>query len=295
LPAHIFDEQEHEAPEGQVVVQSVQIPLPPQKASVVPALQVPAEAAEQQPPLHGWIEEHASPHTPVVVSQASSEGQSAAMAHPHVTPPRQALPVVTPTQETQAPPVSPQFACPVPATHLPALLQQPPLHGWVDEHAVVQVFVVVSQAWSGGQSVALLQPHVPVERHAEPVGSPTQETHAPLTPHAVRLVPEVHVPALQHPPLQGCPVEHAVPQTPLVVSHASSAGQSDVLVQPHVPLERHAVPDILPSQDAHIAPVTPQAISVSPGAHVPALQHPPLQGRVDEHELVQAWVAVSHA
>jgi len=90
------------------------------------------------------------------------------------------------------------------STHDP-VSQQPPLQGWVDEHAVVQVPVATSQAWSAGQSVATEHPHAPLARQALPVGSPAHEMQAaPVVPHAVFTLPGPHVPPfLQQPPLQG--------------------------------------------------------------------------------------------
>ena len=79
-----------------------------------------------------------------------------------------------------------------------------------------------------------------------------------------------------------------MPHTPLATSHASPLGQSLALVQPHVPLERQAVPEGLVAHDAQAAPVAPHAAFAVPGAHVPALQQPPLQGWLDEQTVVQA-------
>jgi hypothetical protein len=61
-----------------------------------------------------------------------------------------------------------------------------------------------------GQSVvALLQPQAP-DTHAVPLVSPVQTLHVfPLVPHWVgSFVPVTQLPALQHPPLQSCVVEH---------------------------------------------------------------------------------------
>ena len=67
---------------------------------------------------------------------------------------------------------SPQTACPVsaqsaevfPGAQVPlvAAEQQPPLQGWVELQAVVQVWVVRLQALPVGQSAAALQPQAPL-------------------------------------------------------------------------------------------------------------------------------------
>ena len=136
----------------------------------------------------------------VVVSQALSAGQSVAVPQPHVPVDMHTCPDEFPPQATHAPPVVPHAPFAEPKTQAPALLQQPPLHGWVAEHAVVHIPLAASHAWSGGQSAALAQPHVPVDRHASPDGLPAHDTHAPLAPHAACAVPGAHAPALQHPP-----------------------------------------------------------------------------------------------
>jgi len=231
VPPHALEVQEHVAPAGQVAVQLVQTPLAPHAVAEVPAEQVPPVAAEQQPPLHVWVEEHAVVHAPVAVSQACPAGQSVATAQPHLPLARHAVPEALPAQETQAPPEAPQAAFDVPAEHIPAL-QQPPLHVSVAEQVVVHAPVVVSHASSAGQSVASLQPHAPLGRHALPVLPPTHETQAPLAPQAACTVPDAHVPALQQPPLHTWVGEHVVVHFRVVVSHASSVGHSAEEVQP---------------------------------------------------------------
>ncbi len=57
-------------PVGQVAVQSVHTPLAPHAVFEVPPTQVPPVAAEQHPPLHVWLAEHAVVQVLVVVSQA---------------------------------------------------------------------------------------------------------------------------------------------------------------------------------------------------------------------------------
>jgi hypothetical protein len=145
VPPHLPDEHEHVAPPGHVEVQSVQTPLVPHAPAEVPAPQVPLVAAEQQPPLHVCVEEHAAVHALVVVSQASSAGQSVATVHPHFPLARHESPEAPPTHDTHASPVEPHAACVLPVAHV-VPSQHPPLHGWVAEHVVVQAPVVVSHA-----------------------------------------------------------------------------------------------------------------------------------------------------
>lgn len=122
--------------------------------------------------------------------------------------------------------------------------------------------------------------------HVAPDGQPTlQSVQSPPTPQAPSAVPGVHVPpppadTEQQPPLQGCVYEHAVVQVAVAVSHASSTGQSVVVVHPHLPLGRQTEPGELPAHETHAAPVEPHRFFAVPGAHVPVLelQQPPLQG-----------------
>ena len=122
--------QLHIAALGQLDVQLAQTPLAPHSLSDVPGKHVPPEAAEQQPPLHAWVVEHAEVHEPVDVSQASLAGQSVVMLQPHAPVDRHAAPLAPPEQETHASPVAPHAFLDVPGAHMPVLaLQQPPLHG----------------------------------------------------------------------------------------------------------------------------------------------------------------------
>lgn len=223
----------HETPVGHPVVQLEQTPLVPHAVSAVPGTHVPPVSAEQQPPLHAWVEEHADVQVPVDRSHASSGGQSVVAAQPHAPLERHAEPLA-PEQETHIAPVEPHAFFAVPGAHMPVLgSQQPPLHGWPDVHVVVQAWAVVSHASSPGQSVALSQPHVPSDRHALPVELPEQEAHRPpLAPQAMGDLPDVQLPALQQPPLHGWLGEQVLVQMPVAVSHASSMGQSEGDVQP---------------------------------------------------------------
>jgi hypothetical protein len=129
---------------------------------------------------------------------------------------------VVPEHVEQLPPVDPHAVeSEDPGAHVPPL-QQPPLHGCEEEHAVVHIPVDVSHASSAGQSPATAQPQVPLTRQALPDDRPAQSTHDPLRPQASCSVPGTHVPLLQQPPLHGWDVEQIVVQVPVEVSHASS-------------------------------------------------------------------------
>jgi hypothetical protein len=269
------------------------MPQPPQSFGLV--FVSTHRPVSQQPPLQGWVDEHAVVQVPVATSQAWSAGQSVATAHPHVPLARQALPVGSPVQEKHAAPVVPHAVFTLPGPQEPPFLQQPPLHGWLAEHAFVHVPVATSQAWSVGQSPVTAQPQLPPARHSSPSGLPTHETHPPPAPHAPCAVPGAQVPPLQHPPLQGSVGEQVLPQTPLVLSHASSVGQSVGPAHPHVPLDRHATPDGLPAHDEHAVPEAPHAVIAMPGTHMPASQQPPLHGWLDEQVVVQSRVFMSQA
>jgi hypothetical protein len=117
-------------------------------------------------------------------------------------------------------PAAPQAAGVSPAMHVPpvAAEQQLPLQGSVDEQEVVHA-PPVPQASSSAQSVATVQPQLPLGRHAVPVEEPAHELHVPPgAPHADCEVPTSHVPALQQPPLHGCVAEHADVHMWVVVS-----------------------------------------------------------------------------
>jgi hypothetical protein len=62
-PVHAPDAlHAHVPPLGQVVAQSMQTPPVPHAAFASPVLQVPAAAAEQQPPLQAWVAEQLDVH-----------------------------------------------------------------------------------------------------------------------------------------------------------------------------------------------------------------------------------------
>jgi hypothetical protein len=118
----------------------------------------------------------------------------------------------------------------VPAT---ASLQQPLLQGWVELHEVVQRPVDKLQARPDGQSVVALQPQRPATQ-VWPFELAVQSRHwLPDAPHCGVLVPALHTPLKQQPPLHGCDALHAVVQVPVARLHADSAAQSFAVVQPH--------------------------------------------------------------
>jgi hypothetical protein len=142
-------------------LQSRQAAPVPQPLLLVPFAQSPLP---QQPPWHGCAAgSHWLVHRCCAPSQAKPVGQSLCVLQPQKPPVVLAMhtePIALPLHETQALPVEPHAVGSVPPAHaLPA--QQPPLHGCVALHAVVQVCVVVSQALPAGQSPALPHPHTP--------------------------------------------------------------------------------------------------------------------------------------
>jgi hypothetical protein len=202
-------------------------------------------------------------------------------------------------QFTQAAPAGPHVPGAVSlVVHVPPL-QQPPLHAWLPEQALVH--------WSGvpaplhavppGQSPAAAHPHAPppvTVSHAVPPPFPTHVAQAPpVEPHVVCPVPALQVfVESQHPPLQVSPPAQLVEQTCDVVLHACPVGQSDDVLHPQVSFDRHT--GVLPEQIAQV-PLVPHAPFVVPPTHVVPLQQPPLQGAVAEHVVTHAWVVVSHA
>jgi hypothetical protein len=174
----------------------------PHAVGNVPGAQVPFA---QHAPLHGCTAEQLVVHACVVVLQAASTGQLVAPLQPHAppfTPRMQIEPIAFPAQLTHIAPLAPHapFARPV-AQVLLAPSQQPPLHGWVAEQAIVQAWVAVLHDWPAGQSAAELQPHAPLT-HA--VAMPAvQFAHVPPPePHALAAWPATQLEPEQQPPLQ---------------------------------------------------------------------------------------------
>jgi hypothetical protein len=164
--------------------------------------------------------------------------------------------------------------------------------------------------WRGVQSESTVQPQYPapaaaLPTHLGPSLAPMQRlscshsqlpapanpreqaprTHvvmhcSPLAPQAPSLIPVTHVVPLQHPPLQMAVVpSHEVEHVCVAGSHASLAGQAANVAQPQVPAKQ---PCDAP-HDVHRPPFVPHAPAVSPVAHVPFEQHPPLHGVDDPH------------
>lgn len=161
-------------------------PLLPQTASRVPVWQVPFIAAEQQPPLHGVVMSHAGPQVCVVMLHAWLAGQSVTLLQPQVLLPpmlTQELPLDLPTQLPHSGCPSAQASEVSPVTQV-VPLQQPPLHGWVALHVIVQVPAVVSHAWPFGQSAGPVQPTGPPPSPRSPptpASSPPPATSVTLT------------------------------------------------------------------------------------------------------------------
>lgn len=289
-------------------------PVLPHAPLAAPATHWPSSGS-QQPPLHAvsLASPQAVPHACVVRSQAWSAGQSVDAVHPHASVDgMQWGAPACPVQSTQEPD-PPHAVSLVPGWHVEPDPQQPALHGADVEHTKIQRPVAVSQpALVAGQSPALPHPHCPppvTGSHTSPAlsaaNAAVHEEHTPpLSPQVAVCVPVWQVPpvaALQHPPLQGCDVPHAVVHVLLVVSHACPAGQSDADWQPHfagVVALRHTEPLALPVQTSHAGFPVSHAVAVVPALHVPAaLQHPPLHAvsAVAPHAVEHAPVAVSHA
>jgi hypothetical protein len=107
--------------------------------------------------------------------------------------------------------------------------------------------------------------------------------HAPpLFPQALVVLPAMQTGGellmSQQPPLQSLaeslPLQPAVEQLP--DTQAVSTGQSLAVAQPQAPLT-HWWP-ALPAVQSRHDPLVPHAVWTVPGAQVPALQQPPLQG-----------------
>jgi hypothetical protein len=138
-------------------------------------------------------------------------------------------------------PVEPHAPVDVPATQVPpvAAEQQPPLHGWFELHAVVHLFVEVSQACPDGQSAALVQPHTFVARQTWPLTLVAQFWHwLPTVPQVPLAVPGLQTPfdgAVQQ-PLAHVDVDEQELMHRLPVHALDVAGQSvPTLLQPHCP------------------------------------------------------------
>ena len=226
---------------------------------------MPDAALEQQPVGQGCVESHVNVQMPPPHPCAPAP-QSVTVAQPHWPPPltgSQACPCVLAPQPLQAPPLLPHWLTAVPATQVPPA-QHPPLHGWVAAlHWVVQRCVAVSHAVPAGQSPTELQPQnvrSPVVTHSAPLALVAQLTHAGaalVTPHAVPVLPCVHTPALQHPPLHPRLPAHEVVHACETGSHACPTRQSEAFVQP--PPSSPASP---------LPPLSPESVEASPPSAV---------------------------
>jgi hypothetical protein len=112
--------------------------------------------------------------------------QFVSLTQPHVPLAKQWFPFSTP-QLLHIPPSTPQESVDVPGSQKPTPSQQPPLHSsGVDPssppHRVPQTWLSWQVVYAG-QSLGVLQPHFPVERHMVPFLLPEQSTHAVLEPH----------------------------------------------------------------------------------------------------------------
>jgi hypothetical protein len=256
----------------------------PQAAVEVPALQV---APPQQPPLQVCEPPHADTQLWVPGSQAWTPLQSPETLQPQVPPPataRHTPPAALDRQLVQVPPLAPQPACAVPATHRP-LWQQPPWQAWVALQALVHWCVPRSQAFWLGQSAGPLQPQVvPIQRW--PIALTVQSTQAaPAGPQAECAEPVAQVPPLQQPPEQGWVSLHEVTHWCIVRSQADPAEQSPVALQPQEPPLASAMqtaPIELEPQAAQAAPESPHFATAVPSTHVPPEQQPPLHNCVGE-------------
>jgi hypothetical protein len=223
--------------------------------------------------------------------------QSAAELQPQAAPPMHACPTPTALQSKHKPPAAPHVVAPVPGLHV-VPLQQPPLHGCVPLHVVVQACAVVSQALPSGQSAVAMQPHAPIT-HAWPLVAAEQSRQAlPAAPHVVAMVPALQVVPAQQPPLHGCEPLHALVHACVVRLHAEPIAQSPVALQPHLPPPAtisHTAPLGLDAHMLHAPPLAPQLAGSVPGTHAPDAQQPPLHGCSGLQLGVHRCSAPSHA
>ena len=138
LVGHVTEQSSHAAPAVPQAV--VDVPgwhmVPPQQAPLQG--DDPLQLAPQRPALH-----------------ALPERQSASFVQPQVPPVRQAEPLLL-EQSTQAD-VEPHAVDEVPDTHVPALLQHPPLHVSAAVHVVEQTPLAGSHASPTAQSFEVMQ------------------------------------------------------------------------------------------------------------------------------------------
>ena len=173
---HVSVPGSHFGPFG-LAEQTAQVPDPPHAAACVPATHAPAE--QQKPALQA-----PSPPAP----QADVHAPAVQVGVPAA-------------QGAHARPLTPQAPFWSPATHVPPMLQHPPLQAWVASHVLWHWWVAVLQDSSGAQSLALLQPQAPPLSHTWPMPEVRQSLHMPpVVPHAPGAVPATHVVPEQQPP-----------------------------------------------------------------------------------------------
>ena len=181
------------------------------------------------------------------------------------------MPITSPAQVAHAPPLAPHAFVALPAWHeLPS--QHPPLHTSPPAQLRLHACVCGLHALPGAQSEDVLQPQVPLARHATPMTLVVQLTHAaPVTPHCPALDPATQVEPPQQPPLHVLPPVQAAPHVCVVVSHAVSGGQSANVLHPHAaPI--HAWPGVAVVQSVQapgvpqLAPVPRQGVAASASA-----------------------------
>jgi len=235
-----------------------------------------------------------STHMFVVVSHPHAPDahtvQSLFAVHPH-TPLTHTVPAALPAQGAHASPGFPHaVGSLVPATHVPLLLQQPPLQtGFVEQSAEHLPF---SHAWFDPHWLESVQPHA-LEMHAWPFVLFVQSAHvSPAPPQLPGWVSSVaqDPPVVQHVPLHGFTVQ-SDPHLP-PVPHAEPLRHCALLLQPHVPppvTARHAVPLTFAEHEPHAVPPVPHADGEeSPPVHVGVAcvvsQQPPLQGFTEQSD-----------
>ena len=146
-------------------------------------------------------------------------------------------------QVPHAAPAAPHEPAVVPGSQVPLIgsLQQPEVHGTVEEHALMQTFFTASHELAFGEQLASeVQPHWPpvaTATHTTPLRSPAHAAHTPpLLPQSVSSVPVWHVPPTdcEQPPLQLVLASQLVVHMCVSRSHAWLRGQSVAERQPHI-------------------------------------------------------------
>jgi hypothetical protein len=128
------------------------VPVAPHWVWAVPGWQVPALFDEQHPLAHMVVDEQELMHRWVaLLHELAPLAQSASTPQPHWPPPvtpSHLWPLLSLAQEEHRPPLLPHTPSAVPGWQVPPLaaLQQPPLHGWVEPHAVSHWRVVLLHA-----------------------------------------------------------------------------------------------------------------------------------------------------